>query len=250
MLGHPCGRKADTGLPSWGPSRTALCPSLSHTLTHLPQPQQSSTIPFPSQTSPGCNMDSICSRHELPWGFSSRSPPAFDSLQQFLHPLAGTGSPQPICGSSIPPHAGSQAGCGASARGRKYYRSHTSAFTLLLKETVLTHSPSSLFFPPPAAQWEFSLLLHLPQPSEGRMLCNVCPREGKLSHGVGHWGPFPCFSGGGQGRSVSEPGLTRATWPEDAPRKQGWGAAGCLPAADLVAMAGNKPAWNEREENV
>ena len=144
------------GLPPREPGGTSACPSLSHTLTHLPQPQQSSTIPFPSQTSPGCNTGSICSRHEVPQGVFSRSLPPFGSLQQLLPPLTGTRSPWPICVSSIPPHAGSRAGCGASARRRKYNLCHTSVFMPLLGETVLTHSPSSLFFPSPAAQWEFS----------------------------------------------------------------------------------------------
>lgn len=156
LLGHPCGRRADTGLPPWGPCGTSPCPSLSHTLTHLPQSQQSSTIPFPSRTSPRHNMGSIHSRHEVPQRVSSRSLPAFYSLKQLLPLLAGTRNPRPICAGSIPPHAGSQAGCRASARGRKYNRSHTSVFMPLLGETVLTHSPSSLFFPPPATQWEFS----------------------------------------------------------------------------------------------
>lgn len=148
LLGHPCGRRADTGIPPQGPCGTSPCPSHSHTLTHLPQPQ-SSTIPFPSRTSPWCNTSSTHSRHEVPQCVSSRFLPAFDSLQQLLPPFAGTRSPRPIC-------ARLQAGCGASARGKKYNRSHTSVFMLLLGETVLTHSPSSLFFPPPAAQWEFS----------------------------------------------------------------------------------------------
>jgi len=50
------------------------------------------------------------------------------------------------------------------------------------------------------------LLLHLPQPSEGGMLCNGRSREGKLSHGVGGWGPSPRFAGG-QRANPAQPGL-------------------------------------------
>lgn len=110
----------------------------------------------------------------------------------------------------------------------------------------------SLFpiFPASSSAVGVFLLLHLPQPSKGGMLCNVRPRERKLSHGAGGLGPSPRFAGGGQGRAVSKPGSTGAMWLEKHPLNRGSGAAGCLPVADLVAMVGNKPAWSEREENV
>lgn len=108
-LGHPCGRRADTGLSPWGPHGTSPCPSLSHSPTRLSQPQQSSTIPF-SQP------DTSCVQHrqhlqqtQVPEDVSSRSLPALESLQQLLPPFAGTRSSQPICAGSVPPHAGSQA---------------------------------------------------------------------------------------------------------------------------------------------
>lgn len=94
------------------------------------------------------------------------------------------------------------------------------------------------------------MLLHLPQPSEGGMLCNGHPWEGKLSHGAGGRGPSPCFAGWGQGRTTSKPSSTIAMWLEELPPKWDSGAVGCLAAADLVAVVGNKPAWSEREENV
>lgn len=94
------------------------------------------------------------------------------------------------------------------------------------------------------------LLLHLPQPSEGGMLCNGHPREGKLRHGAGGRGPSPCFAGWGQGRAASKPSSTIAMWLEEPPPNWDSGAVGCLAAADLVPLVGNKPAWSAREENV
>lgn len=45
---------------------------------------------------------------------------------------------------------------------------------------------------------------------------------------------------------MSKPSSTITLCPENAPPNGGSGAVGCIPAADLVAMAGNKPAWSER----
>lgn len=79
---------------------------------------------------------------------------------------------------SIPPCTGSHR--------RGHSRSHTGAFVPLPAQTVLTHFPSFPLLPPPAVG-VFSLL-HLPQPSEGGMLCKRSPGEGKLSHSRAGWG--------------------------------------------------------------
>lgn len=114
--------------------------------TSITVPHPDTSAPAPAEqhhplfqmTPPECNW----SRHRAPWGASSRSLPAFDSLQQVL----------PICTAASLPALGY--GLWSTSHRREHSQSHTSVFVLLPGETVLTHFPSSPISH--LQQWEFS----------------------------------------------------------------------------------------------
>lgn len=146
--------------------------------TSITVPHPGTSAPAPAEqhhplfqmTPPECNW----SRHRAPRGASSRSLPAFDSLQQVL----------PICTGSIPPCPGLWAVEHLTQEGTQP-ESHECLRAAAWRNRADTFS---LFpnFPPPAVG--VFPLLRLPQPSEGGMLCNRSPREGKLSHSTAGWG--------------------------------------------------------------
>ena len=145
----------------------------------------------------------------------------------FCLPSQGPGAHGP----SVPAASRPTQGCRQGAEHLHMGENTTGVTSRCCSEKLLRHSPSCLFFSISSSTVGVFSLLHLPQPSEGGMLCNGRPRKGKLSHGAGGRGPSPWFAGGAQGRAVSEPGLTVATWPEEPPSKPGLRHSGVPPCS-------------------
>lgn len=88
------------------------------------------------------------------------------------------------------PAAGLQAECRASARRKKQLESHKCLHATAWKNCADTLSLFPIFSLSSITVGVF-MFLHHPQASEGGMLCNGYPYEGKLSDGTGGQGPSP-----------------------------------------------------------